>query len=91
MLKPVRSVDDWEEIMDQLIASAVERDLYNQRKHQIYKKYIAQEERLLKREIEAGSEDWIIQNIKYTKELWEDALRENYAPSPKMLNKYLPF
>ena len=91
MLKPVDSVDDWEEIMDQLIASAVERDLYNQRKQQIYKKYVAQEERVLKREIEAGTEDWIIQNIKYTKELWEDALRDNRAPSPTMLNKYLPF
>ena len=91
MLKPSTSVDDWEEIMDQLIASAVERDLYNQRKQQIYKKEIAQQEGLLKREIEAGSEDWIIQNIKYTKELWEDALRDNCAPSTKMLNKYLPF
>ena len=58
---------------------------------QLDKKEIAQQEGLLKREIEAGSEDWIIQNIKYTKELWEDALRDNCAPSTKMLNKYLPF
>ena len=49
MLKPVISVDDWEEIMDQLIASAVERDLYNQRKQQIYKKHIEEQNYLLSR------------------------------------------
>lgn len=91
MLKPVDSVDDWEEIMDQLIASAVERDLYNQRKQQIYKKHIEEQNYLLSREIEEGSADWKIQNIKYTIELWEKALKDNYAPSTKMLLKYLPF
>lgn len=60
MLKPIRSVDDWEEIMDQLIASAVERDLYNQRKLQIYKKYIEEQNYLLSRQIEEGSADWKI-------------------------------
>ena len=55
MLKPGTIVDAWEEIIDKLISSAVERDLYNHRKQQIYKKYLEQEERLLKREIEAGS------------------------------------
>ena len=49
MLKPIRSVDDWEEIMDQLIALAVERDLYNQRKLQIYKKHIEEQNYLLSR------------------------------------------
>ena len=91
MLKPVISVDDWEEIMDQLIASAVERDLYNQRKQQIYKKHIEEQNYLLSREIEEVSADWKIQNIKYTIERWEKALKDNYAPSTKMLLKYLPF
>ena len=78
----------WEKMMDQLVASAIERNLYNQRKQLIYQNHIDEANSLLNRmRLEGKSDHYIEGFMIYEINLWEEAKKYNKAPTEVMLNK----